>query len=191
MGTFSALLALCAGNSPVTGEFSSQRPVTRSFDVFLDLHLNKLLSKQSRRWWFETPSRSLWRHCNGLETMITLYMLNRPDEMWMHFMLLLNNEMAQVVELFPYGRVPLFSEVVSNELSGVSYHQQLDCLFKVTTNKRSTFRITALCEGNASMISAFPPYIMLVMRKALPITLRRHMELSRPFHHSSDFATEI
>ena len=60
METFSALLALCAGNSPVTGEFPSQRPVTRSFDVFLDLHL----SKQSWGWWFETPSRSLWRHSN-------------------------------------------------------------------------------------------------------------------------------
>ena len=35
METFSALLALCAGNSPVTGEFPSQRPVTRSFDVFI------------------------------------------------------------------------------------------------------------------------------------------------------------
>ena len=34
METFSALLALCAGNSPVTGEFPAQRPVTRSFDVF-------------------------------------------------------------------------------------------------------------------------------------------------------------
>ena len=39
MEIFSASLALCAGNSPVTGEFPSQRPVTRSFDVFLDLHL--------------------------------------------------------------------------------------------------------------------------------------------------------
>ena len=48
----------------VTGEFSSQRPVTRSFDVFFDLCLNKRLSKPSRRHWFETPSRSLWRHCN-------------------------------------------------------------------------------------------------------------------------------
>ena len=37
METFIALLALCAGNSPVTGEFPSQRPVTRSFDVFFDL----------------------------------------------------------------------------------------------------------------------------------------------------------
>ena len=41
METFSALLALCAGNSPVTGEFPSQRPVTRSFDVFFDLRLKK------------------------------------------------------------------------------------------------------------------------------------------------------
>ena len=62
---FLALLALCVGNSPVTGEFPAQRPVIRSFGVFFDLHLNKRLSKQSRRWWFETPSRSLWRHCNG------------------------------------------------------------------------------------------------------------------------------
>ena len=38
--------------------------MTQSFDVFFDLHLNKRLSKQSRRRWFETPSRSLWRDCN-------------------------------------------------------------------------------------------------------------------------------
>ena len=64
METFSTLLALCVGNSRVTGEFPSQRPVTRSFDVFFDLRLNNRLSKQSRRQWFETPSRSLWRHSN-------------------------------------------------------------------------------------------------------------------------------
>ena len=39
METFSALLDLCAGNSPVTGEFPAQRPVMRSFDVFFDLRL--------------------------------------------------------------------------------------------------------------------------------------------------------
>ena len=49
METFSALLALCMGNSPVTGEFPSQRPVTQSCDVLFDLRLNKRLSKQSRR----------------------------------------------------------------------------------------------------------------------------------------------
>ena len=64
METFSALLAICAGNSPVPGEFPAQRPVTRSFDVFFDLHLNKRLSKQSWGWWFETLSRPLWHHCN-------------------------------------------------------------------------------------------------------------------------------
>ena len=64
METFSALLAICAGNSPVTGEFPAQRPVTRSFDVFFDLRLNRQLSKQWGRWWFETLPRSLWRHCN-------------------------------------------------------------------------------------------------------------------------------
>ena len=68
-GTFSALLALCVGNSPVTGEFPTQRPATRSFDVFFNLCLNKCLSKQLWGWGFETPSRSLWRQCNGeLET---------------------------------------------------------------------------------------------------------------------------
>ena len=71
METFSALLALCAGNSPVTGEFPSQRPVTRTFNVFFDLRLNKRLSKQSWGWWFETPSRSLWRHCNETNAVLT------------------------------------------------------------------------------------------------------------------------
>ena len=66
METSSALLALCAGNSPVTGEFPSQRPVTRNFGVFFDLRLNKRLSKQWWGWWFETPSCPLWRHCNIL-----------------------------------------------------------------------------------------------------------------------------
>ena len=50
----------------VTGEFPAQRPVTRSFDVFFDQRPNKLLSKHSWGWWFETPSRPWWRHCNGL-----------------------------------------------------------------------------------------------------------------------------
>ena len=46
METFSALLAICAGNSPVPDEFPTQTPVTWSFDVFFDLRLNKRLSKQ-------------------------------------------------------------------------------------------------------------------------------------------------
>ena len=54
---------------PLWGESTSQRciiqrPVTRRFYVFFDLRLNKQLSKQSRRRWFETPSCPLLRHCN-------------------------------------------------------------------------------------------------------------------------------
>ena len=56
-GKISALLSLCVGNSPVSGEFPAQRPVTQSFDVFFDLCLIKRLSKHSRGWWFETLSR--------------------------------------------------------------------------------------------------------------------------------------
>ena len=70
--TFSALLAFfCVGNSPVTGEFPTKRLVTQSFHVFFDLRPNKWLSKKSRGWWFETPSCSLWRHCNvyGFDTL--------------------------------------------------------------------------------------------------------------------------
>ena len=63
-GNISALLAICARNSMVTGEFPTQRPVTRNFDVFFDLCLNIRLNKQSLCWWFETQLRSLWRHCN-------------------------------------------------------------------------------------------------------------------------------
>ena len=71
METFSALLGpLCwAGSSLVTGVFPFQRPVTHSFDVFLDLHQHELLSKQSWRRWFETPSR-----CNKKEVIyINIY----------------------------------------------------------------------------------------------------------------------
>ena len=66
-GTFSASLPPppCEGNSQVTEELLSERPVTRSFDIFFDLRLNKRLSKQTRCWRFDTPSRPLWRHCNA------------------------------------------------------------------------------------------------------------------------------
>ena len=71
METFSALLAICAENSPVLGEFPTQRPVTWSFDVFFDLRLNKRLSKQAWGCWFETLSCPLWHHCNIIDYSVT------------------------------------------------------------------------------------------------------------------------
>ena len=72
---------LC-GEFSSLGEFPTQRPVTRSFDVFCDLRLNKRLSKQPWGWWFETPSWSLWRHCNVtklLDFQVTLLDRNEPS----------------------------------------------------------------------------------------------------------------
>ena len=70
-GNMFRVTVFCVRNSPVTAvnslvtdEFPSHGPVTRCFGAFFDLRLNKQLSKQSRRRWFETPSSSLWRHCN-------------------------------------------------------------------------------------------------------------------------------
>ena len=78
METFLALMALCAGNSPVTSEFPSHPPVTRAFDVYF--RLNKRLSKQSWGWWFEAPSRSLWRRCNGRSKFIPIFQRNLQDQ---------------------------------------------------------------------------------------------------------------
>ena len=52
-----------------------KKPVTQSFDAFFDLRLNKRLSKQSRRRWLETPSRSLWRDCNEINANVRLLIL--------------------------------------------------------------------------------------------------------------------
>ena len=92
----SAFLALCEGNSPVNGEFPTQRPVTRSFDVFFDLCLNKRLSKQSWGWWFETPLRSLWRHCN-----VTNTELLPVGCVWKTFLGILTKTQLTVNELYP------------------------------------------------------------------------------------------
>ena len=74
--TFRVTGSLC-GDLPATGEFPAQRPVTLSFDAFVDLRPNKRLSKQSWTWCFETPSCSLWRHCNGWMT----WKFSTPQEM--------------------------------------------------------------------------------------------------------------
>ena len=85
-GNIFRVTGLCAGNSPVTGDFPPQRPVTWSFDVFFHLRLNKRLSKQSWGWWFETPSRPLWRHCNAYSIFIS-----KITRAWYMFGTLRNN----------------------------------------------------------------------------------------------------
>ena len=85
METFSALLAICAGNSPVPGEFPAQRPVTRSFDIFYDLRPNNRLSKQWWGWWFETPTCPLWRHRNVVACHLEMSFPKCPMMLRWHF----------------------------------------------------------------------------------------------------------
>ena len=65
METFAALLDICAGNSPVTGEFPAQRPVTRSFDVFFDLCL------WINGWVNNREAGDLRRHCAHYDIIFT------------------------------------------------------------------------------------------------------------------------
>ena len=64
METFSAVLAFVRGihRSPVNSPHKGQWHGALMFSLICAL--NKRLKKQSWGWWFETPSRSLWRHCN-------------------------------------------------------------------------------------------------------------------------------
>ena len=94
METFSTLLAICAGNSPVHGEFPTQRPVMQSF-VFFDLRLNKRLSKQSWGWWFEILSHPLWCHCNVL-----LFHIIRQQSMLRNIALTSQNTQLPILEDF-------------------------------------------------------------------------------------------
>ena len=90
METFSALLAICAVNSLVSGEFPAQRPVPRSFDIFFDLRLKKQLSKQSWGWWFEMLSCPLWRHCNAMMSLET------PFASWLAWVLSLQWDLLHI-----------------------------------------------------------------------------------------------
>ena len=75
MQTFSALLALCVGNSPVTGEFPSQRPVTRSFDVFF-------ICAWTNNWAHNVDAGDLRRQCphNDVTVMIPFWIFGSGHE---------------------------------------------------------------------------------------------------------------
>ena len=155
METFSALLAICAGNSPVPGEFPAQRPVTRSFDVFFDLRLNKWLSKQSWGWWFETLSLPLWCHRN-VNIFSVFSDRGRPFQL--------------EIDFYPYTRDTL--QWRHNGRGSVSSHQPRDCLlnrlFRRRSKKTSKLCVTGLCAVNSPVTGEFPAQ-RAVTRKMFPL----------------------
>ena len=135
METFSALLAICAGNSPVSGEFPAQRPVTRSFDVYFDLGLNKRLSKQSWDWWFETLLFPLWRHSNGHELFGLSMISSNPfhplsDDSVITASISLQNAVrsasANKISFYKNHIVRLF-QFMSGNAKNLEYSQSINC----------------------------------------------------------------
>ena len=111
--------------SPVTGEFPWQRPVTRSCDVFFDLSLNKWLNKPSRRWWFETTSRPLWRHCNGI-----LWCLVRNGHNVEHIIITYISKVTlynEILVIVGNGLVPTGSKPLAEPM--LTYHQWISVAF--------------------------------------------------------------
>ena len=92
METFSTLLAICARNSPVPGEFLAQRPVTRSFDALFDVRMDKRLNKHSWGWLLETPLHPLWRQTYYIQ--ITL-----PGTIWFFDTVPMNKSFAVILSL--------------------------------------------------------------------------------------------
>ena len=82
METLSALLVLCVGNSPVTGEFPSQKPLTRSFDIFFDLRLKN-------RWVNKRGAGDLRRHRAHYDVIVMFRLMDgntlRPGRNKRHF----------------------------------------------------------------------------------------------------------
>ena len=158
METFSALLAICADNSPVPGEFPAQRPVMRSFDVLFDQRLNQLLSKQWWGWWFETLSRPLWRH--------------RNDEVWIESSYVREN---YTFVLYPAGD-PIIQTLKSwrwrhNERDSVSNYQPHDFLLNRLFKRRSKKTLKRHFTGHRAEIhrgSVNSPHKWPVTRKMFP-----------------------
>ena len=157
METFSALLAICAGNSPVPGEFPTQRPVTRSFGVFFDLRLDKRLRKQSWGWWFETPRGLLWRHRNAsCRNSISYISIGN-----------INDILVKTGEFMWYLRFEL-SDHSRNYILDIKIH---DISWEVS----HTHDITCICVVFHIVVRD------IILREELDETFKRHVSLAEKF----------
>ena len=129
------------------GEFPAQKPVTRSFDVFFDLGLNKRLGKQSWGWWFETPSCSLLRHCNEWRPLClgrNVLMVEMSCPLLLAERVLGNHQTPNVIDLMDarkrsFGTATFFM------------------LFYDNLNQKSSFQVSAQSVMMFNWIRLFPP----------------------------------
>ena len=136
---------------PLWGESTGHRWIllTMAIDVelwcFLWPRLNKRQSKQSRRRWFETQSRPLWRHCDAHCD----YALSHPPLVF-HRIWLSDWLADWLTDWFPASLITMTSKWAP---SIVSNHQPPHCLlsrlFGRISKKTSNLRVTGLCAGNS------------------------------------------
>ena len=117
------------------------------------MRLDKRLSKQWRRWWFEMPPRSIWRHCNALVSLLLAGSSSHGDnEVYLQW-------------------IPRALQWRHNERNGVSNHQRLDyllnCLFRLKSKKTSKVHVSGLCEGKHQW-PVDSPHKRPVTRKMFP-----------------------
>ena len=152
METSSALLAICPGDSPVTGEFPAKTPVTRNFEVFFDLRLNELLSKHSWGWWLRRH-----RAHYDVTVMHNIYPWCFCSLLKLYYPFCLGWRSISFAPIFPGSfigtgtiRVPIISFVQCgegileitlqwrhNEHDGVLNNQRLNCLLNRLFRRRS------------------------------------------------------
>ena len=157
---------------PLYGEFTGPRwiprtkPVTELWCFLSHRCLNKRLSKQSRRWWFETPSCSLWRHCNDLTINPANYAHGSRFVVFCCVLLcfvvyvsfgcvllwLGTDQFYPQASGLLHGTLPNEITLIDYEEYGrVSNHRQTDCLFNSLfrpAQKNQSSAIIAHCQGN-------------------------------------------
>ena len=139
METFSALPALCAGNSLVNSPHKGQWH--GALVIYLISALNKQLSKQPRGWWFQTPSRPLLRHYNVMAS-------HRTCDNPLPLVIL-----TKISENIRGHKASMTLHWRHNDHDSVSNHQPHGCLlnhlFRRRSKETSKLRVTGLCVGNS------------------------------------------
>ena len=143
METFSAKLVLCEKNTPVNGGFLHKGQWRGALMFSLIYALNKRLRKERRRRWFETSSRSLWRHCIGINVMCVFWCYTPRT----------------VVRIKHRSD----HQAVSNRRSS-DFVQRL---VKTDNKENAKAHIAGLCVGNALFTGGFPQGP--VTRKSIPL----------------------
>ena len=156
-----------ASQTLTPGEFPAQRPVTRSFDVFFDLRLNKPLSKQPRGWWFETPTWSLWRQCNATTGILLCYnwlvytglfprcfiIVNFIDDTTRNVLVNKNDSLSTILEFLHHSTVTWTLHRLKSQITRL-FTQQIVYVNNIQ-NMKARYSLV-LREGNPPETGGFP-----------------------------------